>query len=68
MSIRKLSFNFLKALMRRGSARMSLNKLEEARTDFDDVLFLEPNNKQVIDFYLNCYFFDQQAEAIVNFE
>ena len=47
---------------------MSLNKLEEARTDFDDVLFLEPNNKQVIDFYLNCYFFDQQAEAIVNFE
>ena len=40
--------SYVKALMRRGSARVNLNKLDEAKTDFDDVLFLEPNNKQVM--------------------
>ena len=40
--------SYVKALMRRGSARVHLNKLDEAKTDFDDVLFLEPNNKQVM--------------------
>ena len=46
--------------MRRGSARVALKKLDEAKTDFDDVLFLEPNNKQVCDFtsvkFKLCYF------------
>jgi len=42
----ELDISYVKALMRRGTARMALKKLEEAKTDFDDVLFLEPNNKQ----------------------
>merc|ERR1712136_152376 len=37
---------YVKALLRRGAARMALNKLEEAKVDFEDVLFLEASNKQ----------------------
>ena len=38
---------YVKAYSRRGTARVKLNKLQEARKDFTHVLKLEPRNKQV---------------------
>ena len=42
--------NYLvKAWLRRGTARMAMGMLEEARSDYQRVLELEPNNKQAFD-------------------
>ena len=38
--------SYVKAYSRRGSARVKLNKIQEARKDFHHVLKLEPRNKQ----------------------
>ncbi|XP_072181776.1 RNA polymerase II-associated protein 3-like [Diadema setosum] len=37
---------YVKAYARRGSARVELGKLEEAKKDFEQVLNIEPDNKQ----------------------
>ena len=38
--------SYPKAYMRRGAARVGLGKLKEATQDFNQVLKMEPNNKQ----------------------
>lgn len=37
---------YIKAYLRRGTARLGLEKCEEAKADFEKVLKLEPQNKQ----------------------
>lgn len=45
----KIDPKYVKSYFRRGLARKHLNKLEEAIDDFQDVLTLEPGNKQAIE-------------------
>jgi Tfp pilus assembly protein PilF len=37
---------FLSALLRRGTAYKGLKKLQKAKTDIENVLEIEPNNKK----------------------
>lgn len=39
-----LNRNYTKAYVRRGAARFALQKLEDAKEDYEKVLELEPNN------------------------
>lgn len=43
-----LDNTYSKAFARRATARVALGKLEEAKTDFQEVLKLEPGNKQAL--------------------
>ncbi|XP_026183087.1 RNA polymerase II-associated protein 3 isoform X2 [Mastacembelus armatus] len=43
-----LDSTYSKAFARRGAARVALGKLEEAKQDFQEVLKLEPGNKQAL--------------------
>lgn len=43
-----LDSTYSKAFARRGTARVALRKLEEAKQDFQEVLKLEPGNKQAL--------------------
>ncbi|XP_061570331.1 RNA polymerase II-associated protein 3 [Cololabis saira] len=43
-----LDSTYCKALARRGTARVALGKLEEAKQDFQQLLKLEPGNKQAL--------------------
>ncbi|XP_015255624.1 PREDICTED: RNA polymerase II-associated protein 3 [Cyprinodon variegatus] len=43
-----LDSTYSKAFARRGTARLALGKLEEAREDFQQLLKLEPGNKQAL--------------------
>lgn len=43
-----LDSTYAKAFARRGTARVALGKLEEAKQDFQQVLKLEPGNKQAL--------------------
>ncbi|PIK43964.1 putative RNA polymerase II-associated protein 3 [Apostichopus japonicus] len=43
-----LDFTYVKAYARRGTARIELGKLEDARKDFQQVLNIEPSNKQAV--------------------
>lgn len=43
-----LDSSYFKAFARRGTARLALGKLSEAKADFEQLLKLEPGNKQAI--------------------
>ena len=44
----ELDRTYVKALARRATARYKLGKLELAKVDYEEVLIIQPNNKQAI--------------------
>ncbi|XP_070559588.1 RNA polymerase II-associated protein 3-like [Ptychodera flava] len=43
-----IDYTYVKAYHRRGTARIELDRLEDAKKDFEQVLNLEPSNKQAV--------------------